>query len=70
MFEYKTLRNKKPNDTGFVMNNEAEGWELCQIVPETWSNGGEILTYHYWFRRPVYPKGPAPIGRGYSQVVC
>ena len=70
MFEYKTLRNKKPNDTCFVMTNEVEGWELCQIVPETWSNGGEILTYHYWFRRPLCSKVPTPIGRGYSQVVC
>ena len=70
MFEYKTLRNKKPNDIYFVMNNEVEGWELCQIVPETWSNGGEILTYHYWFKRPLYPKTPIKPTVARQRVTC
>jgi hypothetical protein len=54
MFEYKTLRNKNPNDTLFVMNNEVGGWELFQIVPECSTLDGAQLCYHYWFRRPVY----------------
>jgi hypothetical protein len=70
MFEYKTLKNDTPNDIFFVMNNEVEGWELCQIVPETGFNSGEILTYYYWFRRPTYPKTSIkPIG-ACQRITC
>ena len=56
MFEYKTKSHTKPNDIYLVNNTEVDGWELFQIVPECSRFDGSQVCYHYWFRRPVYPK--------------
>ena len=70
MFDYKTISDTKPNNFWLVMNNETDGWELCQIVPECSALDGAQLRYHYWFRRPMYPKTPTKPAAARQRVMC
>ena len=65
MFEYKTKWHDESNNVWLVMNEEKDGWEFMQVVPSSRKS-----VYEYWFRRPLHPQEPAPIGRGYSRGVC
>ena len=70
MFDYKTKSDTKPNNFWLVMNEEKDGWEFMQVVPELSTLDGVLMRYHYWFRRPLYPKTPTKPAVAHQRITC
>ena len=65
MFDYKTKWHDESNNVWLVMNEEKDGWEFMQVVPNSRKSG-----YEYWFRRPMYPKTPTKPTVARQRITC